>query len=315
MRRTKTTGSSPSTSHMASSTTHAVPKLLRELYQLIQQTQEERNRNEHTLSNIAKTHERMKSETKVSMYFKSKLKGLYGAAIADCEAEAELIRKATDKIATIKALASERARAAHGHGESSGSGLEVEPSRKAGMRRGVLMTILQQNAAQLPMFMGKPSESVPPSCGSVPPSLSYLPDPGDHVAARVRTPEGEEQWILGEVVSFNSSTSKYDIDDIDEEGGNKKERHHLSRRRFIPLPKMKVNPITHKSALFQKQELVLALYPQTTCFYRALIHEPPARPQDDYSILFEDTSYPDGYSPPLCVPQRYVVTCKENKRR
>jgi hypothetical protein len=38
------------------------------------------------------------------------------------------------------------------------SGLDVEPSRKAGMRRGVLMTILQQNAAQLPMFMGKPSE-------------------------------------------------------------------------------------------------------------------------------------------------------------
>ena len=29
---------------------------------------------------------------------------------------------------------------------------------KAGMRRGVLMTILQQNAAQLPMFMGKASD-------------------------------------------------------------------------------------------------------------------------------------------------------------
>lgn len=268
------------------------------------------------MSNIAKTHERMKSETKVSSYFKSKLKGLYGAAIADCDAEAELIRKATDKIANIKALTSERGRA-HGPGESGGSVLksDIEPSRKAGMRRGVLMTILQQNAAQLPMFMGKSSESVPPLCGSAPQSASYLPEPGDHVAARVRTPEAEEQWILGELVSFNPSTSKYDIDDIDEEGGNKKERHHLSRRRFIPLPKMKVNPLTHKSALFQKQELVLALYPQTTCFYRALIHEAPARPQDDYSVLFEDTSYPEGYSPPLCVPQRYVVTCKENKRR
>ena len=29
------------------------------------------------------------------------------------------------------------------------------------------------------------------------------------VAARVRTPEAEEQWILGELVSFNPSTSKY----------------------------------------------------------------------------------------------------------
>lgn len=314
MRRTKATGSSLSGGQMAGLGTDTVPKLLRELYYLIQQIQEERNRNEHTLTNIAKTHERMKSETKVSSYFKSKLKGLYGAAIADCDAEAELIKKATDKIANIKALTSERAQVPN-HGDSSGANLEVEPSRKAGMRRGVLMTILQQNAAQLPMFMGKSSESVPPLCGSVPPGPNYSPDPGDHVAARVRTPEGEEQWILAEVVSFNPSTNKYDIDDIDEEGGNRKERHHLSRRRFIPLPKMKVNPSTHKSALFQKQELVLALYPQTTCFYRALIHEPPLRPQDDYSVLFEDTSYPEGYSPPLCVPQRYVVTCKENKRR
>ncbi len=29
------------------------------------------------------------------------------------------------------------------------------------------------------------------------------------VAARVRTPDGEEQWILAEVVSFNPSTNKY----------------------------------------------------------------------------------------------------------
>ena len=303
MRRAKSAASSNVNSG------NAVPKLLRELHQLIHQIQDERNRNEHTLMNISKTHERMKSEVKVSSYFKSKLKGLYGAAIADCEAEAELIRRAKDKIANIQALTNE------GGQGPPGSGLDVEPSKKAGMRRGVLMTILQQNAAQLPMFMGKASENVPPLCGSVPPAPSYQPDPGDHVAARVRTPDGEEQWILAEVVSFNSSTNKYDIDDIDEEGGNKKERHHLSRRRFIPLPKMKVNPLTHKHALFQKQELVLALYPQTTCFYRALIHEPPSRPQDDYSVLFEDTSYPDGYSPPLCVAQRYVVTSKENKRR
>ncbi|CAB3995880.1 SAGA-associated factor 29 [Paramuricea clavata] len=307
MRRAKSTASSG-----INSGGNAVPKLLRDLHQLIHQVQDERNRNEHTLMNISKTHERMKSEAKVSSYFKSKLKGLYGAAIADCEAEAELIRRATDKIANIQALTNE---GAQGRSHVDGSGLDIEPSRKAGMRRGVLMTILQQNAAQLPMFMGKASENVPPLCGSIPPAANYAPDPGDHVAARVRTPDGEEQWILAEVVLFNPSTNKYDIDDIDEEGGNKKERHHLSRRRFIPLPKMKVNPSTHKHALFQKQDLVLALYPQTTCFYRALIHEPPSRPQDDYSVLFEDTSYPEGYSPPLCVAQRYVVTSKENKRR
>lgn len=36
---------------------------------------------------------------------------------------------------------------------------------------------------------------------------------------------------------------------------------------------------------------------------------------DDYSVLFEDTSYPDGYSPPLNVAQRYVIACKEEKKK
>ncbi len=36
---------------------------------------------------------------------------------------------------------------------------------------------------------------------------------------------------------------------------------------------------------------------------------------EDYSVLFEDTSYPDGYSPPLMVPQKYVILCKEDKKK
>ena len=54
-------------------------------------------------------------------------------------------------------------------------------------------------------------------------------------------------------------------------------RHTLSRRRIIPLPQWKANPETDPEASFQKEQLVLALYPQTTCFYRALIHTPPQR--------------------------------------
>ena len=53
--------------------------------------------------------------------------------------------------------------------------------------------------------------------------------------------------------------------------------------------------------------LVLALYPQTTCFYKAIIQSVPKQPTDSYSVLFEDPSYPDGYSPQLPVPQRYII--------
>ena len=40
------------------------------------------------------------------------------------------------------------------------------------------------------------------------------------VAARVRTEDGEEQWILAEVYSYSSQNHRYSVDDIDEEGHN-----------------------------------------------------------------------------------------------
>lgn len=292
---------------------NTVPSLLKELHALVLQIQEQRTQSEQNLSTIAKTHEKMKTEVKVSSYFKSKLRGLYKTAGTDAETEVEIIKKALDKIASIKALRNDR-RIVRGGSSRLGNQETGEP-RKV-MRRGVLMTMLQQAALQLPMWMGKASETPPPLCGCIQAEPNYIAQQGDHVAARVRTPDGEEQLILAEIVSFNPSSNKYDVDDIDEEAGrNGKERHHLSRRRVIPLPKMKANPVTHPQALFQADQIVMALYPQTTCFYKAVIHEPPSRPQDDYSVSFEDTSYSDGFAPPLNVPQRYVVASKETKKR
>ncbi|KAH0626583.1 hypothetical protein JD844_001650 [Phrynosoma platyrhinos] len=284
-----------------------IAELLGELHQLIKQTQEERSRSEHNLVNIQKTHERMQTENKISPYYRTKLRGLYTTAKADAEAECNILRKDLDKIAEIKSLLEERRIAA----KIAGLYNDSEPPRKT-MRRGVLMTLLQQSAMTLPLWIGKPGEKPPPLCGAIPASSDYVAKPGDKVAARVKAVDGDEQWILAEAVSYNHATNKYEVDDIDEEG---KERHTLSRRRIIPLPQWKANPETDPEALFQKDQLVLALYPQTTCFYRALIHTPPQRPQDDYSVLFEDTSYADGYSPPLNVAQRYVVACKETKKK
>lgn len=305
--------SSSAAGSSGSSNTNTVPSLLKELHGLVLQIQEQRSQSEQNLSTIAKTHEKMKTEVRVSSYFKSKLRGLYKTAGSDAEAEVDSIKKALDKIAIIKALRNDRRIVRGGSGRLGNQ--ETGEPRKV-MRRGVLMTMLQQAAVQLPMWMGKSSESPPSLCGCIQAEANYVAQQGDHVAARVRTPDGEEQLILAEIVSFNPSTNKYDVDDIDEEAGrNGKERHHLSRRRVIPLPKTKANPITHPQALFQKDQIVMALYPQTTCFYKAVIHEPPTRPQDDYLVSFEDTSYADGFAPPLNVPQRYVVASKETRKR
>ena len=59
----------------------------------------------------------------------------------------------------------------------------------------------------------------PPLCGAVPADSNYIAKPGDKVAARVKSSDGEENWILAEVSSFNTTTNKYEVDDIDAEEG------------------------------------------------------------------------------------------------
>lgn len=302
---------------MASNTSVSVMNVnqaLKELHQMIFHIQEERNRSADNLTNINKTHEKMKHETKVSAYFKSKLKSLYKTAIADAKMESELIQKAMEKITDIKNARNEKRSGGSNTGGSSYNKQNYSEEPRKGMRRGVLMSLLQQNAINLPVWNGRSNESASALCGAIPADAAYICRPGDHVAARVKYSEEEEQYILAEVVSFNSSTGKYDVEDIDyseEEGKNEKERHQLSRRRITPLPLYKCDPQQNPEALFQLKQLVLALYPQTTCFYKAIVHTVPKSKDSDYTVLFEDTSYADGYSPPLNVPQRYVVAAKK----
>ena len=58
----------------------------------------------------------------------------------------------------------------------------------------------------------------------------------------------------------------------------------------------------------------MAIYPQTTCFYKGVIKEPPSTGSEEYQVLFEDPSYADGYSPPLQVAQRYIILVNDKKK-
>lgn len=71
-----------------------------------------------------------------------------------------------------------------------------------------------------------------------------------------------------------------DIDDGDN-GQGEKEMCILASR-VIPLPKYRADPRRHAHALFPKGAIVLALYPQTTCFYKGVVETPPTGPNDDY---------------------------------
>lgn len=132
------------------------------------------------------------------------------------------------------------------------------------------------------------------------------------VAAYVDGLDNEKNWILAEVVNYDHSSGKYEVSDADEE---EKARYVLARRRVIPLPLMRANPETDANALFPRGATVVALHPQTTCFYKAVVDTRPSNALEDYELVFEDASFDEGYSAPLKVPQRYVLSMKEIKNR
>ncbi|XP_055700632.1 SAGA-associated factor 29 [Phlebotomus papatasi] len=280
----------------AEAATQQVQERLKSIQYIIHELENERRTNEVNINNILKAQAKMNAEDKSTVY-QPKIKMLYKAAITDCVQEENLIRQALAKIHEIRAIRNERRIEARNAGN------------KETIRRGALMVMLEISAQTLPLFVSKPGEKAPPLCGAIPAESSYIAKPGDLVAALVKVTD-QEDWIIAEVVQFLSS-QKYEVDDIDEE---QKDRHVLSKRRIVPLPVMRANPETDAHALFPKGTTVMALYPQTTCFYKAIVNSLPQTATEGYELLFEDSGYPEGYSPPLRVAQRYVISIKQNKK-
>ncbi|KAJ8670669.1 hypothetical protein QAD02_001928 [Eretmocerus hayati] len=277
-----------------------IQERLKSIHQLVHEIEKARNHSEINLNNITRTHEKVNPDEKISPFYQQKLKSLYTTTVADAQQEEELLRKALEKINEIRSIRNERRIQARNAGN------------KETIRRGALMKMLLSTAQTLPLYVGKsPGAKAPPLCGAIPAEPTYIAKMGDMVAALVKGSEEEENWILAEVVHYNSTTNKYEVDDIDEE---QKDRHILSRRRVVPLPLMRADPETDPHALFPKGSIVMALYPQTTCFYKAVVNHLPTSAQEEYEVLFEDATYADGYSPPLNVPQRYVISIKESKK-
>lgn len=243
---------------------------LRALQGLIHDIDNERRRNEQNLNSIFRTQEKLSFDDR-SPALQQKIRTLYKIGLHDASQEENLLRQALAKIGEIRAIRNER----RIHARNSGN--------KETIRRGALMKMLEISAQTLPLFVSKIGETkIPALCGAIPADSSYVAKPGDMVAALVKGLEEDENWILAEVVSFLPSQNKYEVDDIDEE---QKDRHILSKCRVIPLPLMRANPETDASALFPKGTMVNALYPQTTCFYKAIINQLPQAATDEYELV------------------------------
>jgi len=126
-----------------------------------------------------------------------------------------------------------------------------------------------------------------------------------------------QDWILATVLRYTAANGKYTILDEDEAEGDAwasdatAARQHTVPARFtVPLPLTEPSVYTPYNE-FAKGIIVLALYPDTTCFYKAYVHTPPSAmpnpPPRDYLVEFEDESEASGKSEPMRVPQKYVL--------
>lgn len=113
----------------------------------------------------------------------------------------------------------------------------------------------------------------------------------------------DEEWILAVVTkSINQDKNRYEVQDPEpQEDGSPGQCYNTTLRGIIPLPDMTAPPdsAAHLNAYpeFQAGQTVMALYPDTSCFYRAEVIESPtdmarnnpaAKEVPMYKLKFED---------------------------
>ena len=179
----------------------AVQSNLKDLFKLIKNVNEARKSLEPNLQSINSLSADLKKSEKLTSSNKTRLKGYYDDAVKDAEKEEELLRKSLDKIYQIRKIRHEMRLAARTGGN------------KETIRRGALMKMLATSAETIPLWVGKEGEAAPPLCGSIPPEANYVALAGDMAAALVRSTDGDgdENWILAEVVSYNPTSGKYEV--------------------------------------------------------------------------------------------------------
>jgi hypothetical protein len=59
----------------------------------------------------------------------------------------------------------------------------------------------------------------------------------------------------------------------------------INKRYVVPLPQWRGCPLTCPQALFSRRTIVLALYPQTSCFYKGIVESTPRVGKNSYTYI------------------------------
>jgi len=130
---------------------------------------------------------------------------------------------------------------------------------------------------------------------------------GEQVAAKVTLVDENGSWILASVLSYSPHTVTYKVQDADD------------ATKIIELPAFRIRRLNDSQygtdCDLQKGDQVLAIFPETTSFYRAVVSKTPKRNVDGHIVevvlKFEDDEDDSGRTPHRRVNVRYVLLERE----
>ena len=115
----------------------------------------------------------------------------------------------------------------------------------------------------------------------------------EQVAAKVSLSEENGSWILASVVKYDATSDAYAVQDEDDVS------------RIMSLEKREVRRLDESCSHLKRGDEVLAVYPETTSFYRATVAK---RGINDVIVRFEDDEDEAGVLHAKRVPARFVLS-------
>jgi SAGA-associated factor 29 len=113
--------------------------------------------------------------------------------------------------------------------------------------------------------------------GTMVPSTEDILAVGCHVAAKVA--RSHELWIMARVVKFNADSNTYEVEDVD--SGDEDEDDTPRRHYFVPWQQVVELPGDSlpegEWIHYAVDERVMAMYPNTTSFFRSTVRVPNPR--------------------------------------
>lgn len=115
---------------------------------------------------------------------------------------------------------------------------------------------------------------------------------GEQVAAKFTRVSDGTGWVLGNIMEYDAGSESYNVQDEDDVS------------RIMNLSKYDVKRLDESCVGLKRGDGVLAVYPETTSFYRATVAR---RGQHDVIVRFEDDEDENGILHPKRVPARFVL--------